>query len=442
MSINRREFLALGAAGAAEVAAAQSGAAKAAAGMRTMAGVAFERKDPRIGFIGVGNRGTGLLKNLLAADARIVAICDIVAEYAEHAKEMVVKAGQAAPDLYTEGDHAYEKLVSRDDVDLVIAATPWMWHAPMAVAAMKHGKHVCVEVPAVRTLEECWQIVHTSEQTRRHCIMLENCCYGYNETLVLRMAQDGRFGDLLWGEGAYLHDLRDELFGDSHEGLWRRNEHTLRNGNLYPTHGLGPVANYMGIQRGDTFRHLVSMSSPQAGLDQWRAAHVPAGSAKWKERYKEGDFNVSLIKTTKGRTITVKHDTSNPMVYSRVNALGGSKGMFLDYPARIYIDGAWKKEEFHDLTEFKSYEHPLWTKMGDIAKKLGGHGGMDFIMLYRLLERFRNGEAPDMDVYDAALWSSVTALSVTSVAQGSAPQHFPDFMRGAWKDRSASAIGK
>ncbi|MBS1813682.1 MAG: Gfo/Idh/MocA family oxidoreductase [Acidobacteria bacterium] len=441
MDISRRKFVGLSAMGAARVAAAHSGAAKAAP-FHSMAGVRFERKDPRVAFIGVGNRGTALLKNMLGAEAKIVAICDIVPEYAKKAQAMVEKTGQPTPELYTDGDHAYEKLVKRGDVDLVIVATPWSWHARMAVAAMEHGKHVCVEVPAVRTLEECWQIVHVSEKTRRHCMMLENCCYGYNETLVLRMAQDGRFGDLLWGEGAYLHDLREELFGNAHEGLWRRTENTLRNGNLYPTHGLGPVANYMGILRGDNFSHIVSMSSPARGLAAYRAEHVPAGDPKWKERYVEGDMNTSLIKTVKGLTITVKHDVSNPTPYSRINALGGVKGQFMDYPPRIYFDGQPGGEKWADLSGFKQYEHPLWTKMGQIAKKLGGHGGMDFIMLYRLLENFRNGLAPDMDVYDAALWSSVGPLSIASVAHGSAPQQFPDFLRGGWKNREISAVGK
>ncbi|MBS1822709.1 MAG: Gfo/Idh/MocA family oxidoreductase [Acidobacteria bacterium] len=439
MTINRREFLAGSAVSLAQAAAVP---ARAAAASQSMADVPYERKDPRIAFIGVGGRGTSLLKNILAADGKVVAICDIAEGHATRAQKLVAAANQPSPELYTRGDHDYERLVQRDDVDLVIVATPWIWHAPMAVASMEHGKHVCIEVPGVRTLEECWQIVHTSEKTRRHCTMLENCCYGYNETLVLRMAQQGKFGDLLWGEGAYLHDLREELFSNAGEGLWRRTEHTLRNGNLYPTHGLGPVANYMGINRGDSFGYIVSMSTIERGFSEYRKEHVPAGDPKWQERYKEGDFNISLIKTAKGRTITVKHDTSNPMVYSRVNTIAGTNGLFMDYPPRIYFDGQAGGEAWTTLDGFKSFEHPLWSKMGDIAKKLGGHGGMDFIMLYRLLERFRNGEAPDMDVYDAASWASVGPLSINSVAQGSAPQNFPEFLPGGGKNRKESPVGQ
>ena len=438
MGITRRQFVAMGAASVAELAVSQQ---KAAPAFPTMADAPYDRKDPRIAFIGVGNRGTSLLKNLLAADGKVVAICDIDEEHAKRAQKMISDASQPSPELYTQGDHDYERMLQRDDVDLVIIATPWKWHAPMAIAAMEHGKDVWVEVPAVRTLEECLQIVHVSEKTRRHCTMLENCCYGYNELLVLRMAQAGRFGDLLWGEGAYLHDLREELFSNQGEGLWRRTEHTLRNGNLYPTHGLGPVANYMGINRGDNFSHIVSMSSPERGLSEYRKEHVPAGDPKWSERYKEGDFNISLIKTAMGRTITVKHDTSNPTVYSRVNTIAGTKGLFMDYPPRIYFDGQQGGEKWASLDEFKEFENPLWKRMGDIGKKLGGHGGMDFIMIYRLLNCIRNGEAPDMDVYDAALWSSVAPLSMASVAQSSAPQQFPDFLRGAGKGRNLQTMG-
>jgi Oxidoreductase family, NAD-binding Rossmann fold len=198
-------------------------------------------------------------------------------------------------------------VLGTNDIDLVLVATPWSWHAEMAIFAMKHGKDVAIEVPGVTTMEECWQIVRTSEETRNHCMMLENCCYGYNETLVLRMVHAGMFGDLLYGEGAYLHDLREILFANTGESLWRRAEHTKKNGNLYPTHGLGPVANYMGIQRGDRFSYMVSMSSRERSLDEYRTEHLQPGDPRLSERYVTGDMNTSLIKTANGLTITVKH---------------------------------------------------------------------------------------------------------------------------------------
>ena len=439
MPTSRRDFLRTGsAAGIAALAVAQAAPPTNA---ETVIGMRFEEVNPRLGLIGTGGRGTALLTNLLAADAQVHALCDIVADKAEHARSLVTQAGQKAPELYTDGDHAFEKLVARDDLDLVVIATPWRWHVPMAVAAMKHGKHVATEVPAATTIEECWQLVDTSEQTRRHCIMLENCCYGENETLVLNMVRAGLFGDLLYGEAAYLHDLREELFSNQGEGLWRRTVHTERNGNLYPTHGLGPVANYMGINRGDRFDYLVSMSTPARGLAEYRAAHIPAGDPKWKERYIEGDMNTSLIKTANGLTINLQHDVSNPHPYSRMNTIAGTKGIFKDYPPRLYLDGQAGGENYGSIDGYKAqYEHPLWKKQGEIARKLGGHGGMDFIECYRLLECMRQGLAPDLDVYDAAAWSAPAPLSEQSVAHGSAPMQFPDFTRGKWKERKGSSI--
>jgi hypothetical protein len=439
--LSRRDFLRLGSLTAAAVGVAAVSAEAATPRAKSMIDVPFTAvKDPRIGLIGTGGRGTSLLENLLAADVKVIALCDVVREKAEHAQSLVVKAGQKSPDLYTNGDHDYEKLVARDDLDFVIIATPWNWHVPMAVSSMQHGKHTAVEVPAATTIEDCWKLVDTSEQTRRHCMMLENCCYGYNETLILRMVHAGMFGDLLYGEGAYLHDLREELFSGKGEGLWRRTVHTQRDGNLYPTHGLGPVANYMGIQRGDRFDYIVSMSTPQRGLELYRQEHVPQGDPRWAEKYLAGDQNTSLIKTAKGLTITLKHDTSNPHPYDRINVIGGTKGVFADYPPRIYFDGQKGGEAWGPIDEYKDHQHPLWKQEGEIAKKLGGHGGMDYIMLYRLIQCLKEGLPPDMDCYDAATWSAPGPLSKTSVANGSAPVKFPDFTRGRWQERKISQI--
>jgi Glycosyl hydrolase 109, C-terminal domain/Oxidoreductase family, NAD-binding Rossmann fold len=431
----RREFL--------QAAAAVAAATQVDAGTSgsTMMNVPFEPANPRLGIIGTGGRGTNLLENFLAADVRVNALCDIVPEKAQKAQSMVAQAGQKAPELYTQGDHAFEQLVAREDLDFVVIATPWQWHVPMALGVLQHGKHAVTEVPAATTLEDCWRLVDASEHARRHCIMIENCCYGENETLILNMIHAGLFGDLLYGEAAYLHDLREELFSNQGEGLWRRWFHTQLNGNLYPTHGLGPVANYMGINRGDRFDYLVSMSTPPRGLAQYRETHVARDDPKWKERYIEGDLNTSLIKTANGLTINLQHDVSNPHPYSRINAIAGTKGIFRDYPPRIYFDGQPGGEEYSSIEPYKAqYEHPLWKREGEIARKLGGHGGMDFIMVYRLVECMRKGLPPDFDVYDAAAWSAPGPLSEASVAQGSAPVKFPDFTRGRWKERNGSPI--
>jgi len=438
--MTRRQFVQLGAAGAMVLGAPHLAKAAEVATRHSMMNVAFEKREPRIAVIGTGGRGTSLLGDLLAVDAQVVALCDIVPEKAEHAAGLVVAAGQKKPALFTDGPQHFEALVARGDVDFVLVATPWNWHAPMALAAMSHGKDVAIEVPGVTTIEDCWKIVHASEQTRRHCMILENCCYGYNETLILRMINAGEFGELLYGEGAYIHDLREELFSNAGEGLWRRTEHTLRNGNLYPTHGLGPVANYMRIQRGDRFASLVSMSSPERGLDAYRKDHLKPDDPRWKERYICGDMNTTLIKTEKGLTVTVKHAVSTPHPYDRINLIAGTKALFQDYPPRIYIDGMNKDESFGSIDGYKQYQHPLWQREGDLARKSGGHGGMDLIMIYRLMQCVREGLAPDLDVYDCAAWASVAPLSVASVSKGSAPVEFPDYTQGAWRDRPISAI--
>ncbi|MGA2728588.1 MAG: Gfo/Idh/MocA family oxidoreductase [Terracidiphilus sp.] len=442
---SRRRFMQVSAGAAIAASAVVHAEEQSSKPHRSMMDVAFEKRESRIGIIGTGGRGTSLLHNILAADGQVVALCDIVRSKAEAAGALVVEKRQMRPTLFTDGDHAYEKMLAGNDLDLVIVATPWKWHAPMALCAMQHGKDVAIEVPGVTTIEDCWNIVKTSEQTGKHCMMLENCCYGYNETLLLRMVHAGVLGDLLYGEGAYLHDLRQELFSNAGEGLWRRTEHTLHTGNLYPSHGLGPVANYMGIQRGDRFGCIVSMSSPERGLDAYRKAHLKADDPRMRERYLTGDMNTSLIKTANGLTITVKHTVSTPHPYDRINQIAGTKGIFQDYPARIYIDGqnadeSWEPVDNSPESKWKQYEYPLWTREGDAARKNGGHGGMDYIMIYRLLQCVREGLPPDMDVYDAAAWSSIAPLSEQSVKGGSAPIEFPDFTRGTWNKRSNSAI--
>ncbi len=401
----------------------------------TMRKVKFEgRSRIRIGIIGTGGRGRSLLGDFLAVpDVDVVAICDINPDALKGAVAQITKAGKPAPATYGATEREFEKLNRRDDIDLVVIATPWDWHVPMAVDAMKSGKHTAVEVPAAVTLKQCWELVDTSEATRKHCVILENCCYGYNEMMVLNMCQQGVFGELTHGEAAYIHDLRGLLFATYSEGLWRRKPHAMRNGNLYPTHGLGPVAQYMGVHSGDRFESIVSVSSVEKSLTAYGKKNLKAGDPRLSEKYVCGDMNTSIIKTVKGRTIMLQHDVVTPRPYSRHNMIAGTEGTFADYPARIYLD-SMGNDEWQDLTTFKErYEHPLWKKNGDYARKYSGHGGMDFLMCARLIECMRDGLAPDMDVYDAAAWSAPTPLSEASVAKGGSAQKFPDFTRGNWK---------
>ena len=431
---SRRDLLKL-----ASLAAVGAGMARSQGATKSMADVPFKPSETvRLGVIGIGGRGGSLIDNFTAVKGvQITALCDTVKEKVLAAQAKLDRAGKASQPiaLFHSDEHAFENLVKRDDVDLVVVSTPWVWHTRMAVAGMKQGKHVVVEVPAARTIEECWELVNTSEATGRHCIQLENCCYGYNEMMVLNMVRAGLFGELTHGGAAYNHDLRSILFSAEGEGQWRRFEHLNRDGNLYPTHGLGPVAHYMDVNRGDRFDTLVSMSSISAGLQEYRKTKLPTGDPRQKEVYKEGEFNASLIRTVKGRVIELEHNVSSPQPYDRINLIAGSKGIFRDYPPRIYFDGA-SREVFQTLDPYKEkYEHPLWKEVGDLAKELGGHGGMDFVMAYRLIQCIKQGIAPDIDVYDAAAWSAPGPLSEASVSHGGAPQKFPDFTRGKWQTR-------
>jgi predicted dehydrogenase len=402
----------------------------------TMVGVPFERHETvRLGIIGVGGRGTGVCSEFLAVPGvKVKAVCDVVPSKTKYAADLVERRGHSRPTEYNNGDRDYENLCKRDDLDFIYIATPWIWHVRMALSALDHGHHTGTEVPSARTLAECWSLVDASERARKHCLLMENCCYGQTELMVLRMVRAGLFGELTHGAGAYNHDLRSLLFSDEGEGLWRRFEHLDRNGNLYPTHGLGPVANYLDCNRGDRFDYMVSMSSQSAGLQAWRAAHLKADDPKMKEVYHEGDQNTSLIKTANGRLITVEHNVSEPHPYDRINLIAGTKGMFRDYPERLYMDGQKEGEQFVSLDGYKKdYEHPLWAAQGEMARKNGGHGGMDYIMCWRLIQCLREGLTPDFDVYDAAAWSAPGPLSEVSVAKGSVPVKFPDFTRGNWK---------
>jgi predicted dehydrogenase len=431
---SRRDLLKL-----AGLASLSAGLARSQSAGKSVADMKFDPKEKvRIGLIGTGGRGNSLVDNFSSVPGvQITALCDTVKDKVLRTQARLDRAGKASQPiaLFHSDDRAFEGLLKRDDIDLVAIATPWIWHVPMAVAGMKQGKHVAIEVPAARTMEECWEMVNTSEATQRHCIQLENCFYDYNEMMVLNMVRAGLFGELTHGGAAYNHDLRSILFSNQGEGLWRRAEHLNRDGNLYPTHGLGPVAHYMDVNRGDRFDTLVSMSSISAGLQTYRKAKLAADDPRQKEVYKEGDFNVSLIRTVKGRVIELEHNVSSPQPYDRINLIAGTKGIFRDYPARVYIDGA-RREEFESLDLYKEkYEPALWKKIGDMAKELGGHGGMDFVMAYRLAECMKLGLPPDIDVYDTAAWSAPIALSEASVANGSAPEKFPDFTRGKWQTR-------
>lgn len=408
---------------------------------KSAAGIKFPPMEKvRVGFIGVGARGSGHVAQMLHIDGvEVKAICDPHLPSANASVKRCVDAGRPAPALYTNGEHDYKKMLDRDDIDIVLIATPWNWHVPMAVGAMKAGKHAFIEVPASTTIEGCWELVDTAEKTQRHCMMMENVNYGREELLVLNMCRQGVFGDLLHGEAAYIHDLRSQMMEIEHgTGSWRTYEYAKRNGNLYPTHGLGPVAQYMNINRGDRLDYLCSVSSPSRSRALYAQANFPEGHERRSIKFICGDINTTIVKTLQGKTIMIQWDEQLPRPYSRLNFIQGTRGAWGGFPDRMVLEEKGRNTEDWSegdaLKEFyDKYEHPLWKRMGEEAKRNGGHGGMDFVMLWRIIYCLRNGEPLDQDVYDAAVWSAIGPLSEKSVANRGQSQDVPDFTRGKWK---------
>jgi len=338
------------------------------------------------------------------------------------------------------GNNAWKEVCLRDDIHLIYNCAHWDIHAAVAVFAMENGKHVATEIPAALTIDECWQLVNTAERTRRHMIMLENCIYDFFEMTTLNMAQQGLFGEIVHAEGAYIHDLRSMLFAEEGEpghywNMWRLEHNRTKDGSLYPMHGLGPVAHALNIHRGDKMDYLVSVSSNQFGLTAYAKEKFGEDSKYATQEYKKGDMNTTIIKTAKGKTIKIQHDVTSPRPYSRIHMLSGTKGFAQKWPRRGI---ALEPDAHYWLTDdelkaiMEEYEHPILKEVGEKAKEVGGHGGMDFIMDYRLIYCLRHGLPLDMDVYDAAEWSAIIELSQVSVANSGMPVKIPDFTRGAW----------
>lgn len=410
-----------------------------------MASAAFAQspRRTRIGFIGVGSRGFGLLRTTLAlGNVDVPAICDINEAHLKRAQDSVEKAGQKRPEGYSNGLEAFRKLVARDDLDAVINAGPWEWHTPMSVATMKAGKYAATEVPAAVTVEECWELVNVSEQTGMPCMILENVCYFRNVLAVLGMIRKGLLGSLSHCEAGYQHDVRGALIwrdaarGTPGEISWRGMHMAEKNGNLYPTHPIGPVGWWLDINRGDRFSKIVSMSSLSQGLNEYAARNHGRDHRNAVRTYAQGDVNTSLIRTEKGRTVTLYFDTISPRPYDLILRVQGTRGIYSGTLDKFYIDGrSPKKEQWEDAEPyFQEFEHPLWKELGPIAKK-HGHGGADFMELYQFEKAVRNKTQTPIDVYDTAAWSAIFPLSIQSVAAGSNSLDFPDFTRGKWKSR-------
>ncbi|WP_409474547.1 Gfo/Idh/MocA family protein [Streptomyces sp. HC307] len=415
-------------------------------GQKSMINVPFdEYRTVRVALIGLGNRGHGMASGWGAVPGCIVtAVCDVRADRARRTADKLVAEGRPRPAEYGGSADAYERMLRREDIDLVYVATPWEFHYEQGRACLLSGRHAIVELPVATELHELWDLVDTSERMRRHLFLSENCSYGRNELAMLKMAHDGLFGDVTNGHGGYLHDLRELLFSDTYyTDAWRRLWHTRSTASLYPMHGLAPIAAAMDINRGDRMTTLRATATEPRGLADYRERFIPRSHPSWKETYINGDLITCLIDTAQGRVIRAEHEVSFPRPYSRINSLAGSRGIFEDYAGvtsasggRVYLEPDHSGHTWQPFdTYLKEFDHWLWQKIGDDAANNGGHGGMDYVLQWRTVQQMRAGLVPDMDVYDAAVWCSPIPLSVKSLAAEGRPVAVPDFTRGSWVNR-------
>ncbi len=399
-----------------------------------MCGYSAPKMDKvRVAIIGIGSRGIGAVSRLSKInDVEVVALCDIKEKQTKWGQSVLKKNGRKPAKEFFGSEEIWRDAVNLD-IDLVYIVTPWELHTPMAVYAMENGKHAAMEVPAATTVEECWQLVETSEKTGKHAMMLENCCYDFFELQTFNMVRQGVFGRLTHAEAAYIHSMPG--LANYPSKSWRGKHNYERNGNLYPTHGLGPVAQCMDINRGNKFEVLTSLSSSNASAQEWMKKHNKEIPKPFGYR---GDMNTTTILCNNGETIMVQHDVTSPRPYSRIHLLQGSKGFARKWPSKKIALSShhnghrWLNDDEMKELE-KKYAHPLTKTIGSIARKVGGHGGMDFIMDYRLIYCLKNGLPLDQDVYDAAAWSVITPLSVESVKKRGGSIEIPDFTRGKWK---------
>ncbi len=409
----------------------------------------------QVGIIGVGSRSNEHVNNLLFLGAEIVAICDIQQKPIERTKANLAKKGAHEPKVYTGSDRAFEDMLSKEQLDLVIIASPWEWHAPMSIASMKAGvPYTGVEVSAANTLAECWDMVNVAEQTGNQLMILENVCYRRDVMAVLNMVREGLFGELLHCRCGYEHDLRDIKFNDGNsygyvkgtelkmgkgayaEAQWRTMHSVRRNGDLYPTHGIGPVGNYLDINHGNRFIALSSMATQSRGLHKFVVDNGGPNHPYAKINFNCGDIVTSMIKCANGETVIVTHDTNSPRPYSLGFRVQGTEGLWYNDGDTIYVEGKSSKSHNWDSSQgwIEKYDHKLWRELHEKAKS-AGHGGMDYIMMYDFLDAVKNKKPVPLDVYDAAAWSAISSLSETSVSQGGAVVDFPDFTRGQWIKR-------
>ena len=451
MSVTRRNFLG---------GAALAGAAAMAGGCASRGGffdftpgapmhgfAAPKLPHIRLGVVGMGGRGCGVVGRMCnLPGVTVAAICDNVPEKVAKAQKMLSDKKKPAAKEYI-GEEAWRSLCEDPDVDVVYNTTPWALHVPVQLAAMKGGKHVFTEVPSAFTVDECWELVETSEKTRRHCMQLENCCYGEIEMLTFNLAKLGMLGELVHAEGAYIHDLR-HMCKTEWPGAecWRFDENRVNGGNRYPTHGLVPLCLTFDVNRGDRLDYLVSLDSNQVNFRAYMEANLAPDNPRRLSKVKMADMNSTLIKTALGRSMLIQHDVSSPRPYSRIQLVTGTKGAICDYPYRVVFEEkpgsgahAWYDEKKAKEVREK-YRHPLWKTVGELAKRVGGHGGMDFIMDSRWVYCLQQGLPLDMDVYDLAATSCLCELTEKSADARGRTYDIPDFTRGAWRTNKPMGI--
>ena len=413
---------------------------------------ARDDQKARIGLIGVGLRGRNHLKLCLQRDdVEVVAICDIDPQAIALSENMIRESGQKKATVFTGDEFAWKDLSEMDELDGVIISTPWRWHAQMAISSMKNGKYAGVEVPLGLTVQECWDVVNTSEETGMPCMLLENVCYRRDVMAVLNMVREGLFGEMIHLEGGYQHDLRHVKFNDGKQAYGGgvefgekgfseakcRTDHSVnRNGDLYPTHGIGPVAQYANINKGNRFVYLTSMATKSRGLHNYVVNQGGENHPNARVEFKLGDIVTTLIKTQNGETITLNHDTNLPRPYSLGFRVQGTKGIWMDINDSLYLEGVSKQAHKWEPAQpyLDQYDHPLWAKYGEHAAG-AGHGGMDFFVVHAFVEAIKRKAQTPIDVYDGASWSVITPLSEKSIAMGSEPVDFPDFTKGKWMRR-------
>jgi predicted dehydrogenase len=418
-------------------------------------GIVFAKEKEtkvRLGFIGVGLRGQSHLELALKrTDTDVIAICDVQQRMVDTSLKMISESGKPKPQVIMDGPYGYKKMLENKDIDAVVISTPWEWHTVMCIDAMNAKKYVGCEVITGMTVEECWQLVHTSERTGMPLMMLENVCYRRDVMAVLNMVRQNVFGEIVHLQGGYQHDLREVKFNDGKnaygngaefgekgfsEAQWRTQHSVYRNGDLYPTHGIGPVAMMIDINRGNRFTQLVSYSTKARGLHDHVVKMGGKDHPNAKINFKLGDVVTTMISTANEETILLQHDTNLPRPYSIGFRVQGTKGIWMDINRSIYIEGQSKKShQWEDAKEWlDKYDHPLWKKYGNDASG-AGHGGMDWFVLNAFIESVKRKTNTPQDVYDAVTWSAITPLSESSIQLGGESVEFPDFTQGKWMYR-------